>query len=200
MVALSAMLLAAAAAVPAPVQRALDAAIAVPRARVAVTAWEPSDACVPERAEVSAPIRGSGRVAVRVLGAGCGGWGWAAVRVFAPTVVVEAKVPRGDPLAGKVRSEEREVLPGREPVAAIPEAAVAARTLPAGSVIEARHVRVAGTAPGTSVRVIVRRGALEIEQEARVIPCPGGAVCAQLPGGARVAGRLAGDRLVVEDP
>ncbi len=202
MSALVAMLLAAAAAVPAPAQRALHGALALPEARLVVASWEPSlpAGCAPERAEVGAAIRGSGRVAVRLFGEGCSGWGWAGVRVFAPALVVASKVEAGAALEAGVRLEEREIRPGHEPLASLPAGAVAARTLPAGRVLEARHVRVAGSAPGTNVRVVVRKGTLALEAPGRIVPCPGPRVCAQLQGGARVEGRLEGDRLYVEVP
>jgi len=200
MVALSAMLLAAAVAVPAPAQRALDEALALPGARVVVSAWDPSSACAPVRAEVSAAIRGSGRVAVRLFGAGCDGWAWAQVRVFAPALVAEAAIPAGAPVAGKVRRDEREVRAGHDPIAALPAGAVAARTLPAGSVLEARHVRAPASIPGARVRVVLHSGALALETTGRVVPCPGPGTCAELPHGARVQGQVEGDRLVVEVP
>ncbi|WP_373049413.1 hypothetical protein [Vulgatibacter sp.] len=198
---LAPLLLAAAAAVPAPVARALEAALAVPRARVVVERYAPGSpgGCTATRAEAGAAIRGSGRVAVRLFGAGCSGWAWANVRVFAAAWVVDEPLSAGERLAGKVRREEREVRAGNEPLASFPANAVAARSLPTGRVLEARHVRSRGSLPGTSVRVVLRTGAIEVESPARIVPCPGTAPCALLPGGKRVTGRIDGDRLVVED-
>lgn len=199
MIALLAIVLAAGAAVPAPVERALEAALAVPGGRLEIAAWEPAhEGCAVERAETKGAIRGSGRVAVRLEGAGCGGWAWAAVRVFAPALVVEADVEEGAPLAGSLRTEEREVRTGRAPLSRVAPDAVAARRLAPGTVLEERHVRQRGSAPGATVPVVVRRGALQVEATGRIVPCPGPAICAHLPDGGRVEGRLEDGRLLVE--
>lgn len=198
---LAALVLAAAAAIPGPVEEALAAALAV-EGRLSIAAWEPAlpAGCAPTRAEASGAVRGSGRIAVRVHGAGCEGWGWAQVRVFADALILEAAVSEGEPIAGKVRREAREIRPGQRPLAALPPGAVAARSLPAGRMLEARHVRAPGAAAGEAIRVRLRSGALRIEQTGRVIPCPGDAVCARLPSGARVEGRLVDGALEVGVP
>jgi hypothetical protein len=204
---------AAAADVPRVVTDALDAALAVPGARVDVQGWKLGTGCTPDSAEVERPVDGSGRYGVRVSGPGCGltsaragarapaVWGWATVRVFAPVMVTTRAVRLGEPLAGAVKETEKELRPGRAPARAQEvTSAKAARALSAGQLIEATHVELAGPAVGSPIRVMVRSGALAISQSGRVVSCGRGRVCAILPSGKHVEGTLAGDLLEVELP
>jgi hypothetical protein len=83
-------------------------------------------------------------------------------------------------------------------VAVLPASAVAARTLPPGTVLEPQHLRSAGPAIGEAIVVVASKGALEIAQRARVIGCSGGKSCAQLTNGRRVQGTITDGRLRVE--
>lgn len=186
---------AAAADVPAPVRQAIERALAHPGARVEIESFDAD--CAVERAEARGAVDGSGRVALRLAGAGCPAWAWARVRVYAPALVVREAIADGEPIGDKVRREERELRAGREPLVELPGDARADQPLSPGTILEARHLRRAGPAPGDPVRVVLRAGSITIEQIGRVVPCRQGA-CATLPGGKRVAGRLSGDRLLVE--
>jgi hypothetical protein len=186
---------------------ALTAALALPGARVQLLAVDPSlpRGCEARAADATAPIAASGRAALRLTGAGadgsrCDGWAWARFRVLSPGLSLVRDVADGEPLAPDALAlAEREVRPGREPVAAVPPGATAARALRSGTVLEPQHVR-AGPRPGEPVTVVVRSGALEIEQHGRAVACARGRVCALLPSGRRVEGLLDGGRLVVESP
>jgi hypothetical protein len=57
-----------------------------------------------------------------------------------------------------------------------------------------------GPRAGTSVRIVVRTGALTVEQLGRIVPCSRDAVCAVLPSGRHVEGRLEDGRLIVDLP
>jgi flagella basal body P-ring formation protein FlgA len=184
----------------------LGRAVAVAGARVEVSEWQPSlpAACALARAEPPGPISGSGRVAVRLSGARpggapCEGWGWARVRLYAPALVSARSVRAGEPLAGSVATEEREVSAGRPPLSALPDGAMADRPLAAGQVIEPRDLRT-GPRPGAPVSVVIRLGSLEVEQPGHAVPCARGRACAVVPSGKRVEGTWRDGRLVVESP
>jgi hypothetical protein len=200
---------------PRAVTEALAAALALPGARLDVQGWKlASTGCTPESAEVERPIDGSGRYGVRVSGPGCGVasnvpgsknapgvWGWATVRVFAPVFVTTRAVRSGELLAGAVKEMEKELRPGRAPASTQElTAAKAARALSSGQLVEAGHVELAGPAVGSSIRVVVRSGALAVTQTGRVVSCGRGRVCAVLPSGKHVDGTLAGDLLEVQLP
>jgi hypothetical protein len=83
-------------------------------------------------------VAASGRTAIRLTGhdgagSACEAWAWARVRVRAPALVTTRAIGEGEPPAGAVAVSEREVLPGRAPMAALPDGAVAARALAAPS-------------------------------------------------------------------
>jgi flagella basal body P-ring formation protein FlgA len=186
---------------------ALTAALALPGARVELLEVDPSlpRGCEARAASAPAPVAASGRGALRLTGAradgaACEGWGWARFRVLAPALAVTRDLAAGDALAGDaLAASEREVRPGHPPVAEVPPGATAARALRAGTALEPQHVR-AGPRPGEPVTVVVRSGALQIEQPGRAVACARGTACALLPSGRRVEGRLDGGRLLVESP
>jgi len=192
--------------VPAPVLDGLSRATAVPGARVEVVDWQPSlpPACTVDRAAPPGTLAGSGRVAVRLSGTRpgggpCDGWGWARVRLFAPGLVSARAIQPGEPLAGSVATEEREVAAGRAPLSALPAGAVADRALRAGQAIEPRDLRT-GPRPGEAVSVVIRLGSLEVEQPGHAVPCSRGRACAVVPSGRRLEGSWRDGRLVVESP
>ncbi|MGC4120552.1 MAG: hypothetical protein QM765_39430 [Myxococcales bacterium] len=186
----------------------LQGHLAVPGARLEVVGvnrsnW-PAGAALSD-VEVPNSIRASGRVAARLSGKGpdgapCMAWVWVQVRVLSTVHVTERDLQEGEPLSSASHTEEREILPGRSPLGAIPSGAVAARRLAAGQVLEPHHVRGAGPSLGKPIAVLARSGAISVVQEGRTVPCSGGQVCAQLPTGKRVAGRYEGGQLVVEIP
>ena len=205
--ALLALLCAPAPAAPAPasaaVREALARALALPGGRVEALDWRPTlpPGCVASAAESPRPLAASGRVALRLSGAGpagpCQGWGWARVRVFAPALVAARPLREGEPVAAA--SDEVEVRGGRAPLGALPDGAVAARAIPAGAAIDLGMLRV-GPRPGEPVAVLLRAGPLTVEQAARALPCARGRGCALLPSGRRVEGRLESGRILVEMP
>ena len=196
----------AAAPLDAAVQTALEAALALPGARVELVELGAASprGCAAESAEAKQRIAASGRVALRLsgrdgAGGACEAWAWARVRVKAPALAASRAIAEGEPLTGAVAASEREVLPGREPLGALPEGAVAVRALAAGTALDASDLRI-GPRPGEPVRVVLRAGSLEISQEGRAIPCRRGRACAVLPSGRRVEGVVSAGRLVLEGP
>lgn len=187
-------------------EAAVAAALALPgaRAEVADVRAAAGRGCAPERWEAMKPVIASGAVALRLAGrdasgARCEGFAWAKVRVLAPALVALRAVRRGEPLAGAVAPGEAEVVAGRAAVAALPPGALADRALRAGAPIDAGAIR-AGPLPGQPVAVVIRAGAVTLEQTGRAVACPRDRACAVLPSGRRVEGVLDGGRLLVEAP
>ena len=186
---------------------ALTAALSVPGARAELVALRPSvpAGCAATALESPRPVATSGEVALRVTGAQatgapCTGWAWARVRVVARVPVAARALREGDPLDSTTYAvAEREVVAGRPPVLDIPAGATASRRIAAGTALEDVHLRI-GPPPGASVTVLLRVGALAVEQEGRSVPCTRGRACALLPSGRRVEGRFDGARLLVEAP
>lgn len=201
---LAALLLAAAPAAPPVVERALREAVALPGARLELVSFTPHGACEAQEAEVAQPISASGTVAVRLLGRSpggrpCAGAGFAQVRLFGPAWIAVRTLAVGQPLEGAAQQADRELRAGHPPAAAIPPGAVAARPIPAGAVVEEGHLLDPAWAPGASVRVVVRAGAVALAQEGRLVPCAAGRACAILPSGRRVEGRRAEGELLLEE-
>ncbi len=189
---------------------ALVAATTIAEARIDVVALDrPGGDCVttgPEaRVEVSRPIDGSGRVAVKLLGSRSGAgspcevWAWARVRVFAQVPIARRAIRAGDVLASATQMEEREIRSGHVPAILTPES-VADRSLGAGQVIEAAAVRVPGLRAGETVKVLLVSGALAIEQVGRAVPCARGRNCAVLQSGKHIEGTIVDGRLMVNVP
>jgi hypothetical protein len=151
--------------------------------------------CAARAVRPDTAVTRSGVVALAVDGAGCRGRGWARVRVFAPVWVVTRTVRDGASFDGAVAREERELSSELEPADALPGGARARATLARGAVVEARHVRREGPAPGERVAVEVMVGAVRLEQDAVAIACA--TTCARLSNGARVEGTLVGGKLRV---
>jgi flagella basal body P-ring formation protein FlgA len=174
------------------------------RAEVAAPQVSSGRDCRPETWSTLRPATASGPAALRFAGtdAGggpCEGFAWARVTVHAPAPVITRALEVGDPLEGAVAWQEREVRPGRLPPATLPVGATAARRLQPGAVLDEASYRI-GPRPGTALPVVLRTGALSIEQEGRAAPCARGFACAVLPSGRRVEGRLVDGRLLVEVP
>lgn len=175
-------------------QRALEARCTVSGARVEVLDWR-APRCKGELAP--GPVEASGRVPVRVRGARCDEWGWATVRLTVEAPVLTRTVRAGEPLDGAWASRPVEVLRGRQLLgAALPPGITAARPLRAGEPLLASAVRL-GPPPGSPILVRVELGGIAVEQPGSVVPCPGLAACAVLPGGRRVTGRLESQVLLV---
>jgi hypothetical protein len=192
--------------VPSPVALGLARAVRAPGARLEVADYQASlpPGCAVARADPSSPVAASGRVALRLFGAlpggaPCDGWAWARVRLFAPALVTTRPVRAGEPLAEAVASGEREIVPGRAPLARLPAGAVAERPLASGLVVEERDLRT-GPRPGEPVAVVVRLGGLLVEQPGHAVACSRGRACALMPSGRRVEGTFEDGRIVVESP
>ncbi len=182
---------------------AVQAALALPGARAEVLRVDGAPAhCEVRRAEVPRPVAASGPVALRFSGSDasgrpCEAWAWAEVRLRAPALVTTRPVAIGEPLQGAVATAEREVRPGRTPLAVLPEGARADRALPAGAVLDEGTLRV-GPRPGEPVTVVLRAGALAVEQRGTATSCRRGRACALLPSGRRVEGTWHGGRIELE--
>lgn len=180
------------------VQRSLAAATSA-RVQVIDTRLGLPEGCVARAVKADGAVTRSGVVALSVdglaRGAPCHGRGWARVRLFAPVWVVTQTVRDGDGLDGAVARVERELASGLEPVDALPEGARARATLSKGTVVEARHVRGSGPAPGDRVVVEVLVGRVRLVQDAVAIACP--TTCARLSNGARVEGAFVDGKLRV---
>jgi len=199
------LLLLALAAAPTP-QLAVEAAVAAPGVEVELGEVRPSAGagCQPASWEALRPVEASGQVPLRfdgrtAAGAACQGFAWARVKLLATAAVTTRALREGEPLAGAVALTRQEVLPGRHALAELPEGAVADRPLAAGAVLDESRLRV-GPRPGEPVTVLLRLGALSVEQPGRAVPCLRGRACAVLPSGRRVQGRLADGRILVEVP
>ncbi len=187
-------------------RRAVEAALAVPQARVEVldVAGAVPASCALVHAETPRPITGSGKAAVHLSGRDarghpCAIWVWARVRVTGLTLVTTRAVADGEPLTGAVSPVEREIVPGRPLLAALPEGAVAGRPLPPGTALDEALLRI-GARPGEPVAVVLRAGAIVVEQAGRAAACQRGRACAVLPSGARVEGTWHAGRIELEAP
>jgi len=201
-------------ALTAAVAAALAAASTVPDARVELLAIErPRSACAasanPERVEVSRPVDGSARLAVKLIGPArgaappCETWAWARFRLLAPVPVAVRAVRAGEPLAGATRSSDREIKVGHAPadLASLESrGATADRALATGQIVESDMVRAPGPRPGEPVKVVLIAGALAIEQTGRAVPCARNHNCAVLPSGRHVDGAFVDGRLLVQMP
>ena len=185
---------------------ALEKAINVPGARLDEASEERSVSrgCVAREVTVGRAVEGSGRVPVKVVGTRVGGghceaWSWVRVRLVADVAVTRRAVRAGDALAEAVGIETRELLVGHAPAVLSP-GAVAARAMPAGTVVDADAATVATARAGELVKVLVMAGTLSIEQSGRAVPCQRARSCAILPSGRHVEGDLIDGRLVVTLP
>jgi hypothetical protein len=194
---------------PTALESALTAAVTIPGARADVVALDrPTTDCVTTgrgtRVEVSRPIDGSGRIAVKLIGsrptgATCEVWAWARVRVFATVPVTRRAVRAGEALAPATRTEEREINPGHVP-AILNDGSLADRSFGAGQMVEAAAVRAAGPRAGEPIKILIVSGALAIEQRGHTVTCSRGRSCAVLPSGKHIEGTLVDGRLVVQLP
>jgi hypothetical protein len=155
--------------------------------------------CTATRVTVDEAVRASGVLGLGVEGTSahgrCAGRGWARVRVFAPVWVTTRALKGGEPLAGAVTRAERERGATTEPLAELRDRAVASTSLARGLVLEARHVRGEGPAPGDHISVVVEAGDILLEQDGVVLACA--KPCARLANGHRVEGVLVDGKLKV---
>ena len=188
--------------VPAPVAAAVETALVVPGGRLSVQSFKATGAggatCQVREASVERPIEGSGRYPIKLGGRGCPAWGWVEVKVHSMALVTTRSVRAGESLAGAVSQVEREVRPPLRELAADVQGARASRPIGRGQVVEKSHLEAAGAAPGSTVKVLVRAGSLQVVQSGRVVPCGRGRICAVMPSGKHVEGEMVEGRLIVE--
>jgi flagella basal body P-ring formation protein FlgA len=207
MVALQLALLVASSAVPtAPevlpgeVSESLQRALVVPAGRIVPLRWTLSGQCRVASASVPRPIDGSGRVAVKVSGRGCSGWGWAEVQVWAETSVTTRVVRAGERLGSGVTVAEREIRPGHLPFIA-PDDAIASHTLPLGAAIGPTDVSRTSVTVGDPIKIVFVSGSVAIETQGRRTTCFRARDCAVLASGKHVEGHIDDNgRLIVEVP
>ncbi len=177
-----------------PLDEALQRA-APSQTHVELTQWQGPQDCKGNEFE-PARIDSSGRVPVRVRGAKCEAWGWATIRLFVDGLVLTRDVAAGSALGGAFALQRIEYRRGAEPLREIDTSANATKALKAGTLLTADVVRV-GPPAGTPTNVRVVVGGLTLEQQGTVINCRGANVCASLPSGKRVEGRMVAGTLVV---
>src|SRR3990170_1183688 len=148
--------------VPAAVRAAIAAAVALPGASAEVlelTGALPAR-CSLTRAEAPRPVSASGRVALHLFGRDgaerCDGWAWVRVRVSAPSLVTTRAIMEGAALEGAVAAVDRAVA--------------------AGVPLDEALFRI-GARPGQAVAVVLRAGALVVEQRGQAIACRRGRAC-----------------------
>jgi hypothetical protein len=193
-----------AAAVPAAVSAAVESALVVPGGRLTVRSFRTpgngTTRCTVREASVERPIEGSGRFPVRLSGRGCPAWGWVEVKVESTMLVTSRPVRAGESLDGAVTEVQREVRPPLRELATDVKGARASRSLARGQVVDKSDLQAAGAAPGSTVKVLVKTGSLQIAQSGRIVPCGRGRTCAVMPSGKHVEGSLVEGRLIVEAP
>lgn len=174
-------------------EAALQQAVTREAAKVELIAWDPPRC---QGLHAPAPFARSGRVAVRVRGPRCEGWGWAQVRVTTQAATLIRDVQANAGLDGAWILSEAE--PRGEALTRIPLGATATRSLRKGMEISAADVRF-GPSPGTAVTVRLVAGALSLEQRGTISPCSGAQTCATLPNGKKVSGEWIDGTLVIGD-
>jgi hypothetical protein len=186
--------------VPSEVSASLTRALVIPGARIVPLSWSAPRHCRIRGASVPHPIDGSGRVAVKLTGEGCAGWGWARLEVRAETAVTTRAVRAGEILAPALAVVEKEIKPGRVPFVPV-RGAVAVRALSTGTVVEPNDVSGSAVVAGDPVKIVVVAGVLAVETQGRRTTCGRGRACAVLPSGKHVEGEMdEGGRLIVEVP
>ncbi len=163
--------------------------------QVEVTGWQAPTDCAGNDFE-PARVESSGRVPVRVRGPKCEGWGWATVRVFTNALVLTKDVGTGVSIGGAYTTQRVEYRRGTEPLREVDADANAAKLLKAGTMLTPEMVR-SGPPIGSALTVRVVMGGLSLEQQGTVIACRGSNVCASLPSGKRVEGKMVSGLLLV---
>ncbi len=166
------------------------------RTDVELVQWQAPASCARGDYE-PARIDSSGRVPVRVRGASCEAWGWATVKLTTQALVLTKDVATGASVDGLYVPQRLEFRRGRPPLTTVDPDASATRPLRAGTMLTADVVRV-GPPPGSTVTVRVLMGALMLEERGTISACSGDRVCASLPSGKRVEGRMVDGLLLVK--
>ena len=194
---------------PAVVADELQRAAPFPSAQVTGSRYRAVSGCKVESAELSAPIVSSGTAALRVSGRGnngrpCSAYAFVDVHVVTDALISTRPIREGSPLEGAVRMVRREIARGETPITALPVGVVASRSLSAGQLVDPQLFRTPGLTPGSSVRVMLRAGALSLEENGIVARCTdtGGTerACATVASGKRVEGHYENGVILVEAP
>jgi hypothetical protein len=186
----------AAVAAPSPATRAFEALLsssAPPSSRLSVQrVGGLPEHCVPTKAMPLSPLDRSGPAVVDVEGDGCSARVVVDVRVMQPVLVVKQAAAVGTALAAVTAVEFRETKPYEHAVAALPDGAVARRSLMAGRVVVDDDFTLPGPDAGTPVKVVLQVGGLRVVRTAVAMPCAGAVDhrhhCARLPNGHQVHG------------
>ncbi|HEY4220263.1 MAG TPA: hypothetical protein VGO62_02955 [Myxococcota bacterium] len=180
-----------------PLALALDAAVDAGAHAMVVRADAPPASCVPTRYDAPAHIHGNAHVHVRGHGAsGCAFWSSVDVRLEIDALVLTRDVAAGAALDGALTIARVSSSSATGALASCEPGAHAARALKAGAVVRDRDVT-SSLPPGSAVRVILRAGALAVEQSGVVVSCLG-AACARTSSGRMVRGRMQDGALIVE--
>ena len=186
--------------VPSEVGASLTRRLAIPGARIVPLSWSTPRHCRIRGASVPQPIEGSGRVAVKLVGEGCSGWGWVRLEVRSDTAVTIRAVRAGELLAPALAVVEKEIKPGRVPF--VPQrGAVAVHAMPAGTMVEPSDVSGSTVVAGDLIKIVVVTGTLAVETQGRRTTCGRGRACAVLSSGKHVEGEIdESGHLIVEVP
>lgn len=208
-VAISAPIRGAIDALPAVVADELQRAAPFPSAQVTGSRYRAVSGCKVESAELSAPIVASGTAALRVSGRGnngrpCSAYAFVDVHVVTDALISTRPIREGAPLEGAVRMVRREIAHGETPITALPVGVVASRSLTAGQLVDPQLFHAPGLTPGTPVRVMLRAGALSLEENGLISRCNDTSrfehACATVASGKRVEGRYENGVILVEAP
>jgi hypothetical protein len=188
-------------ALPAPVQAALDGAVAIHGARIVPVSYTAANgrACDATSAAINRPVDGSGKFAVKLTGKGCSAWAWLKVDVWAQVPVTTRLVREGERLDDAVTFVDRQITSGRAPVTLSAES-VASHPIARGQAVMPADVKRTSGNAGETVKVLVQSGSLAIETSGRLVNCGRDKTCAVLASGKHVEGRFQDGRLLVEIP
>jgi hypothetical protein len=196
-------------ALPAAVADELQRAAPFPTAQVTGSRYRAVSGCTVESAELSAPIVASGTAALRVSGRGnngrpCSAYAFVDVHVVTDALISTRPIREGAPLEGAVRMVRREIARGETPITALPVGVVASRSLTTGQLVDPQLFRTPGLTPGTPVRVMLRAGALSLEENGIIARCNDSSgiehACATVASGKRVEGHFENGVILVEAP
>jgi hypothetical protein len=174
-------------------------------AEVVVVEYRPTlpAGCIPSEASLAGRLDGAGRGLLRLTGtngrgARCDGYASVRAQVSMPVWVVGAPVAKGEAVGDRATKTLRPRTAG-QPVIDLDPAARAATFLPAGTILEPRHlVRADAPQAGTDIAVVVADGRLTVTAKGRVVACGNDRTCALMPGGRKVEGTMRNGKLYVE--
>ena len=188
---------------PAAVVQALAVSAEASGVRAEIVDYRTSVApdCMLKQVELPSAVAVSGRLVLKVAGESpikhCEGTAWVDVRAYARVAVAMRALNAGDSLDGAVELIEQEVPRSKHPLREIPSGMAAVHPVRAGVVVDISDVRQERPQLGASIQVVIRSGGLSIEQTGRIASCDRDQVCAVLPTGKRIAGKIVAGHLEV---